>query len=99
MFSARFMPASEAFEMGLINFIHERGAIESACIDYAKTIANNAPLTVKAAKAAVNAWERDSRDDEVEAVRAMVDDCFNSEDYREGRKAFANKRPPEFKNR
>ena len=99
MFSARFMPASEAYDMGLVNFIHERDVIESACIDYAKTIASNAPLTVKTAKAAINAWERGSRADEVAAVRAMVDACFNSEDYREGRKAFASKRTPEFKNR
>ena len=99
MFSARFMPASEALSMGLINFIEARDDIEGACVAYAKTIAGNAPLTVKAAKAAINAWERGSRSDEVDAVRAMVDACFNSEDYREGRKAFAAKRKPEFKNR
>ena len=98
MFSARFMPASEALSMGLINFIETRDDIEEACVTYAKTIAGNAPLTVKAAKAAINAWERGSRSDEVDAVRAMVDACFNSEDYREGRKAFAAKRKPEFKN-
>ena len=68
-------------------------------MSYAKTIAENAPLTVKAAKAAINAWERGSRAEEVNAVRAMVDACFDSEDYREGRKAFAAKRKPEFKNR
>ena len=99
MFSARFMPASEALSMGLINFIETRDDIEEACVAYAKTIAGNAPLTVKAAKAAINAWERGSRSDEVDAVRTMVDACFNSEDYREGRKAFAAKRKPEFKNR
>ena len=99
MFSARFMPAREALDMGLINFIEERDDIEGACVSYAKTIAENAPLTVKAAKAAINAWERGSRTEEVNAVRAMVDACFDSEDYREGRKAFAAKRKPEFKNR
>ena len=99
MFSARFMPAREALDMGLINFIEERDDIEGACVSYAKTIAENAPLTVKAAKAAINAWERGSRAEEVNAVRAMVDACFDSEDYREGRKAFAAKRKPEFKNR
>ena len=96
--SARFMPASEAKDMGLVNFIHERDDIEAACIEYATTIAGNAPLTVQAAKAALNAWERGGRQDEVEAVRAMIDDCFNSEDYKEGRKAFAAKRKPNFKN-
>ena len=70
-----------------------------ACVAYAKNVASNAPLTVKAAKAAINAWERGSRNDEVDAVRAMVDACFNREDYREGRKAFASKRTPAFKNR
>lgn len=98
MFSARFMPASEAKDMGLVNFIHERDDIQDACIDYATIIAGNAPLTVKAAKAALNAWERGSRSDEVDKVRALVDECFNSEDYKEGRKAFAAKRKPRFKN-
>ena len=99
MFSARFMPADEAKDMGLVNFIHDREEIEQACLDYATTIAGNAPLTVKAAKAALNAWERGSRQAEVEAVREMVDACFNSEDYKEGRKAFAAKRKPAFQNR
>ena len=99
MFSARFMPAEEAKSMQLINFIYSREDIEAQCIAYAKNIASNAPLTVKAAKAAVNAWERGSREDEVGAVRAMVDACFNSEDYAEGRKAFAEKRKPNFLSR
>ena len=96
MFSARFMEAAEAQDMGLINFIEPRDDIEQACIEYARRIANNAPLTVKAAKAAINAWERGSREDDVSAVREMVDACFNSNDYKEGRRAFKDKRSPNF---
>jgi enoyl-CoA hydratase len=99
MFSARFMEADEAKAMGLVNFVVERADIESAVVDYARKIAANAPLTVKAAKAAVDAWERGGRDDDVAAVRALVDTCFDSEDYREGRRAFAAKRPPAFEGR
>ncbi len=99
MFSARFMPAIEAKEMGIVNFIHDREVIEKICIEYALNIAANAPLTVKAAKAAVNAWERNGRSDDVSEVRTMVDACFNSEDYKEGRKAFAAKRKPVFANK
>jgi enoyl-CoA hydratase/carnithine racemase len=97
MFSARFMEASEAKEMGLINFIASKQDIERTCLDYAERIAANAPLTVKAAKAAVNAWENGGREEEVAMVRDMVDICFNSEDYKEGRSAFAAKRPPAFR--
>jgi enoyl-CoA hydratase len=99
MFSGRFMPAIEAKEMGIINFIHAREDIEKVCVEYALNIAANAPLTVKAAKATINAWERDSRAEEVAEVRAMIDACFNSEDYKEGRKAFAAKRQPNFQNK
>ena len=56
MFSARFMPADEAQQMGLINFIAERDAIETQCIEYAQRIAN-APMTVPA-KFAVNTGAR-----------------------------------------
>ncbi len=99
MFSARFMEAEEAKGMGLINFIEPREDIEAKCLDYARTIAGNAPLTVAAAKAALNSWERGSRTDDVDAVRAQVDACFDSDDYKEGRRAFREKRTPHFQGR
>ncbi len=99
MFSARFMPAEEALQMGLINFIAERDIIEKQCIEYAQRIAGNAPMTVRAAKAAVSVWERGGRSNEVDQVREMVDACFDSDDYKEGRRAFAAKEQPLFKNK
>lgn len=99
MFSARFMPAKEAQQMGLINFIAARDDIEAQCVEYAQRVASNAPMTVRAAKAAVNAWERGSRADDVDEVRQMVDACFDSDDYKEGRRAFAAKEKPQFQNK
>lgn len=96
MFSARFMPAAEAQQMGLINFVASREDIEAQCLAYAQRIAANAPLTVRAAKAAVNAWERGGSEQEVNEVRRQVDACFDSADYKEGRRAFAEKRSPQF---
>ena len=97
MFSARFFDAAEAKEMGLINFIESREKIESICLEYAHRVAQNAPLTVSAAKMAVNAWEQGSNEEDLEVVKAKVDACFNSEDYKEGRIAFREKRAPNFK--
>jgi 1,4-dihydroxy-2-naphthoyl-CoA synthase len=90
------MEAEEAKEIGLINFIVERPDIEAATVAYAKTIADNAPLTVKAAKAALNTWERGAQKEEVELVRDLVKACFDSDDYKEGRRAFKEKRTPDF---
>ncbi|MFT7653888.1 MAG: enoyl-CoA hydratase [Limisphaerales bacterium] len=99
MFSARFMEANEAKDMGLVNSIHSRETVEQECISYALRVAGNAPLTVKAAKAALDAWEAGGDREQVNQVRAMIDECFNSDDYKEGRKAFAEKRPPLFQGR
>lgn len=99
MFTARFMEAEEARGMGLINFVVEDDELESRVRDYAATIAANAPLTVRAAKAAVNAFERYSVVEESKRVAKLVDACFDSDDYKEGRRAFAEKRKPAFRGR
>jgi len=99
MLSARFFPAEEAKSMGLVNFIYSREDIEAFTLDYAAKIAANAPLTLFAAKAAVNAFERGGQADEVEVVEQRVNACFDSTDYQEGRRAFAAKRPPIFEGR
>ena len=96
LLSARFLNAEEALRIGLVNFIYERHEIHDEVVSYAQRVAANAPLTVRAAKAAVDAWERGGRQDDLDGVRQLVDACFDSEDYREGRRAFAEKRPPSF---
>ena len=82
--------------MSLINFVESRESIEEASIKYANLIAKNAPLTVGAAKLAINVWENGSRQPEVDLVKQEVDKCFNSDDYKEGRAAFKDKRTPAF---
>ena len=97
MFSARFLDAEEALRIGLVNFIESRETITEVVTDYARRVAGNAPLTVRAAKAAVEAWEAGERPEHLAKVRELVDACFNSDDYREGRRAFAEKRKPVFR--
>ncbi|MBQ62302.1 MAG: enoyl-CoA hydratase [Gammaproteobacteria bacterium] len=97
MFSARFLDAEEALRIGLINFVVSRQELEQKVRDYAALIAANAPLTVKAAKAAVNENSQDLDKRDHEAIDQMINACFDSEDYVEGRRAFKEKRKPVFR--
>ena len=99
LFSARQIEAAEALRIGLVNFVVTPNELEGRVRDYAAGIAANAPLTIKAAKAAMRVFERYSQRDDAQAVEALVNACFNSEDYREGRQAFMDKRTPQFKGR
>ncbi len=96
LLSARFLDAQESLRIGLINFIEARETIIDAVTEYADRVSRNAPLTVKAAKAAINAWERGGVEEDLDNVRRLVSACFDSEDYKEGRRAFAEKRTPQF---
>lgn len=98
LFSARLVEADEALRLGLVNFVVPADEIEARVRAYATTIAGHAPLTLRAVKAAVNAFERAPVSDaEAADVAALVDACFDSEDYAEGRRAFLEKRPPRFR--
>lgn len=97
LFSARQLDAAEALRIGLVNFVVPAAALEAAVADYAARLADNAPLTMRAAKAAVRLFERDARD--AAEVEALVNRCFDSADYAEGRRAFMEKRKPRFEGR
>jgi enoyl-CoA hydratase len=95
-FTARQFDAEEARTMGLVNRIVAAAELESYVKNYADTIANNAPLTVTAAKFIANQTVRDESKRDLARCQEMVDACFASSDYKEGRRAFMEKRKPQF---
>jgi len=97
--SARKFGAPEALRMGFVSQIVPAAALETTVADYCKLVAENAPLTVAAAKYAVQQWQKDEQDRDLTRALQMVEACFASEDHKEGRKAFMEKRTPEFKGR
>lgn len=92
-YTARVYDARQAREMGIVNAVVDD--VFGHCEALALEIANNAPLTVQAAKKAlVSLADQDPAD--LAAAQAAVQACFKSKDYAEGRLAFAQKRPPQF---
>ena len=97
--SARKFDAREALRMGFVSQVVPVAALEKTVADYCKLVAENAPLTVAAAKYAVQQWQKDGKDRDLARAMQMVEACFASEDHKEGRKAFMEKRTPAFKGR
>ena len=95
--SARKFDAKEALRMGFVSRVVPAAALEKTVADYCKMVGENAPLTVAAAKYAVQQWLKDDKDRDLARAMKMVEACFASADHKEGRKAFMEKRTPEFK--
>lgn len=98
-YTARQFTAQEAVTMGLVNRIVADGRLESYVQEYAATIAANAPLTVASIKSIVAEALKDDAERDMDLCGQIVDRCFNSADYVEGRTAFMEKRKPVFRGR
>ena len=91
--------AQDALRMGLVNQVVPKADLERFTRDYALRIAQNAPLTVRAAKASVDQLLKPERERDLAMLDRMLAACFDSRDYQEGVQAFAEKRRPQFQGR
>ena len=95
-FTGRQFDAREAERMGLVNRVVADDQLESTVEEMARTIAANAPLTVRCAKLVVGEVLKDASRRDVPATERAIEACFKSNDYREGQAAFMEKRKPKF---
>jgi len=95
-YTARQFTAAEAENMGLVNRVVPSETLEQYVADYTTTMAANAPLTVDSVKFIVGEVLKSETERDLKGCEDMVQACFASQDYQEGRKAFMEKRKPNF---
>ena len=96
-FTARRFTHDEAHSMGLVNRVTTKEALENFVRDYCALIAENAPMTVNTAKQVVDEFAKAPGNFDAEKCDTLIARCFASDDYKEGRAAFMEKRKPAFK--
>jgi len=96
----RNVEADRGAEIGLVNHVVEPDELDERALETAAEIAANAPLSLSGNKRILSALRAGplTREQEHELVE-LRESCFRSEDFREGVRAFGEKRAPEWKNR
>ncbi|MEM7325603.1 MAG: crotonase/enoyl-CoA hydratase family protein [Actinomycetota bacterium] len=88
--------SEEAAEYGLVARLAEKGEAVSVAMELAERVAKNAPLAVAASKQLIRATQGTTEEDFWKIQGPMQASVFSSEDAKEGPRAFAEKRPPEW---
>ena len=98
----RNVDADRAYEMGLVNRVVEPDELDEVALDLAAEIAANAPLSLEGNKRILRTMRSFARQLPEDVERELVElreSCFYTEDFREGIRAFGEKRQPEWKRR
>jgi enoyl-CoA hydratase/carnithine racemase len=97
MYTGMRIDSKEALRIGLVDRVVPTNELWGATMGIATTISGNAPLAIKAAKLTIAQVLKDPADRDMAAIKQISTDCMDSEDFREGRQAFMEKRKPQFK--
>jgi len=96
-FTARRIGAAEAKSVGLVTRVAAAQQMPALLAEYTEAFAANAPLTIRAGKRIMQEMLKDDADLDRDLCQRLILDCFESEDYAEGRRAFMDKRKPVFR--
>ncbi len=97
LFTGRRFTATDALAMGLVNRVVPTEQLGAETRALSTEIAHNAPLSVRAAKAAIDELVRHPEQADTARLDRLTQACFDSNDYAEGRRAFLDKRNPQFR--
>ena len=97
--TARMIDADEAARIGLVNRVVAEGAQIAAAEELAREIARNAPLAVGMAKRLIDIGASTDKSTFMDLEALAQSSLFQTEDFREGATALAQRRDPKFKGR
>jgi enoyl-CoA hydratase len=96
MYTGMRINSAEAVRIGLVDRVSPDAELWDATMEIARTISGNAPLAIKAAKITIAEVLKDESHRDMAAIKTIGTACMDSEDFREGRTAFMEKRKPRF---